>query len=294
MRRILKAKDTGFSFIELSVVLMVIAIVLGSALSVGVTTTVSGKYTETYEHFDVIEEALAAYVMENGFLPCPADASIALSSTTMGFESRVGGAGTDCSGNASSGDVHVGAVPIRTLQLPDTYLLDGWGRRITYAVDQRLAKTRTLFKSNDTGSIEIMTAADAAPADRTSSAVYVLVSHGKEAAGAWPRNGGAQIADSANADEAENSHEDAGNPFDVQFVQKDSESTFDDLVRYQMKYHILNAAGVVQNLTACEVATQVISDGGASSYCGLGGAEVANCESFFDSFVAVVDNLCLQ
>lgn len=133
-----------------------------------------------------------------------------------------------------------GMVPTKTLQLPDDYAIDGWGRRIMYAVDVNLtaASGFTNVPVADAATNRI-TVNDATGAAKDTSAVYLLLSHGKNGHGSYPRSGGtARLANyiSADADELTNCHCDGSavaTAFSATFVQKPASiSTFDDLLLY--------------------------------------------------------------
>lgn len=134
-----------------------------------------------------------------------------------------------------------GMVPTKALNLSDDYAVDGWGRRIMYAVDVNLtadsgfanvpitdiATNRITVKDATFGTV------------KTASAVYLLLSHGKNGHGAYSGSGGAtrfSNSTSADADELTNCHcngsaVDTG--FSATFVQKPiSVGAFDDLVVY--------------------------------------------------------------
>ena len=85
----------------------------------------------------------------------------------------------------------MGMVPVRTLGLPDDYAIDGWGRRIMYAVD--FTATSPPFTTNislpDTGGpsgwrIFIL---DYNDNYKTTLALYALISYGPNGHGGFPR-----------------------------------------------------------------------------------------------------------
>ena len=120
----LKSRLHGFTLVEIAVVLLIVALLLG-----GLVPTLSGQIEqrrarETSKQLDEIKEALIGYAIINGRLPCPA------SSTSNGVEDPVGG------GNC----IHFydGYVPAATLGLSGAdssgFAVDSWGNRIRYAV----------------------------------------------------------------------------------------------------------------------------------------------------------------
>lgn len=136
--------------------------------------------------------------------------------------------------------VAAGMVPTKTLALPDDYAIDGWGRRILYAVDVNI--TAQSGASNipvSDSSISRITVNDASGAAKTTAAVYLLLSHGKNGHGGYNRSGGStRFANytSADATELTNCHCDssaAATAFSATFVQKAASVTaFDDIVVY--------------------------------------------------------------
>jgi|CXWL01.1.fsa_nt_gi prepilin-type N-terminal cleavage/methylation domain-containing protein len=133
-----------------------------------------------------------------------------------------------------------GMVPTKTLQLPDDYAIDGWGRRIMYMVDVNLTASAGFATVPVTDSAtNRITINDSTGAARTTSAVYALISFGKNGHGGYNRSGSStRLANyiSADADELTNCHcssAAAATAFSSTFVQKPiSTGTFDDLVLY--------------------------------------------------------------
>lgn len=115
---------TGFTLIEMAVVLIILTLVAGGAL-VPLNAQIELHHrTDTKKTLEEINEALIGFAIANGRLPCPASA------TSNGVESPLGG-GT-CT------DAYAGFVPAVTLGLNHTdaqgYALDAWYNRIRYAV----------------------------------------------------------------------------------------------------------------------------------------------------------------
>lgn len=236
----------GFSLIELSMVLVIIAILIGSALTSGKSRLTFAQMNQTQQKLDKIEAAVAAHLALNGFLPCPAVGSLA--SGVAGFGDA------DCAGtlvDTADPDVHVGMIPINALNLSDDFLLDGWDHRFTYAVDSHFVKAAD-FDFYPNGSITINNSAGVA---RTAQAVLALVSYGPNGHGAWPKKGGAARINAASADagEQENADDPATNAVltDKVFVQSTTTSTYDDTVRYKMKSTALRDAGGIINPDDC-------------------------------------------
>lgn len=128
MPRIHLAK--GFTLVELAIVLGIVALLLtGLVVSVSAQLDLQ-KLSETRGTMDNVREALLGFAAANGRLPCPASAA------SNGQESFASGGSTS---NGLCSNFYNGFVPAAALGLTPTdgngFLLDGWGNRIRYAVD---------------------------------------------------------------------------------------------------------------------------------------------------------------
>lgn len=89
--------------------------------------------------------------------------------------------------------VRVGAVPFRALDLEEDQSLDGYGRRLTYAVVERLARATTYDETGGaigiTDSTGVSLIADIDDPAVESVAHFVLFSHGPNGYGAYTRDG---------------------------------------------------------------------------------------------------------
>jgi prepilin-type N-terminal cleavage/methylation domain-containing protein len=266
-------RQKGFSLTELSIAIAIIAVIAGSALSVALTNDFYANTTQTNAKLDKIEEALASFLVINQRLPCPADGTQSITSESFGIESTpsVSGCGT---ANFTSGNVYAGVIPTRTLQLPDEFMLDAWGRRITYAVDFRFANNVLTNNNCDGTSSPIcfidtiandasITVQDSSGAARTTQAIYVLISHGENGHGAFTKNGGTTRLNAYSGNnpwrngkfpsELENAHysnEGSNTSYNTSFVSKQYQRDeanlseyFDDMVRFRTKHSLIKAAG---------------------------------------------------
>ena len=131
--RTVKPGQSGFSLIELAVVLMIVGILSGGILVAVSQVTEGNRRSAALAQLRMVEEALYGFAQVAGRLPCPAtDAS-------MGEESRLGGSG-EC-------ELHHGFVPSGTLGLPgavnnDGQLLDPWQNPLRYSVESSNTFTR--------------------------------------------------------------------------------------------------------------------------------------------------------
>ncbi len=228
----------GFTIIEMSVVLTVMALIAGGALAVSASRTAAKKNFETREKMEDILDIIDRYVEENGYLPCPADPTLDRSHDDFGDgepgpETENDGDCQTTPDNNTEEDggtnVYIGALPTRQLGLSLGMATDAWGRRFTYAVDEDLTDS-TGFDAEDPQITIYNTSGGAVIADK---AAIVLVSHGANGLGAWPGKGGNKMTASGDDDEIENSNTDS---VDQNFVQKSLTETFDDIVVYRLKW----------------------------------------------------------
>ncbi len=67
-------RNSGFSLIELAVVLVIIGLLVGGGIAALDTTIEQSNRSQQRKHLDVVRDALYGFSMSNGRLPCP-DAS---------------------------------------------------------------------------------------------------------------------------------------------------------------------------------------------------------------------------
>ena len=128
-------RASGFTLLELAVVVAVITLMIGSLL-VPLTTQVNQRnVSETERRLEEARQALLGYAMAHGRFPCPA------SNASNGVESFAGGSSA-VDGGCS--DFFDGFVPAVTLGLSNLdangYMVDGWGlqqNRIRYAISNQ-------------------------------------------------------------------------------------------------------------------------------------------------------------
>lgn len=117
-------KQTGFSLVEMAVVLAIVGVLLAGLLPTLSSQVEQRRTNETNKQLDEIKQALIGFAVSNGRLPCSA------TSASNGVEAPVGG-GT-CTNSYN------GFVPAVTLGLSSMdaqgYAIDGWSNRIRYAI----------------------------------------------------------------------------------------------------------------------------------------------------------------
>lgn len=196
----LRKHADGFSLVELSVAIVVIALLLGSLLVPLSTQVDQRRYAETQKQLEHIREALIGFALANRYLPCPAR------SATDGSESPRDAVTNECIDAVSSNPKRDGFVPWVTLGVTPN---DAWNNLIRYSVDPDFAKTdpNFFFTLGSTGDIRVRTRDQAgALVDLTNLEIpAVIVSHGENGFGATSLAGVARASPGSwSGDEADN------------------------------------------------------------------------------------------
>ena len=128
-------RSRGFTLVEISVVLVIIALVASSLLgiSTGMMNVQRGETTRA--KIKAVDAALVSFVAINRRLPCPADGSVSTGIEVFGTQAN------PCTNQAN------GVVPWAALGLSASDIEDGWGTRITYRMDPYLARTGAMDMS---------------------------------------------------------------------------------------------------------------------------------------------------
>ena len=122
-----KKNNSGFSLIEIAIVLVIIGALISAAIMPLTAQRDTNNIKKARTELKTIEEALYGFAIANGRLPCPAD------DVSNGVEAATAnGAGWDC-------DVPMGFIPAVTLGLQgsvncDNLLVDPWGNPYRYSV----------------------------------------------------------------------------------------------------------------------------------------------------------------
>ncbi len=136
----------GFSLLELSVVLGIIALIAGVGMTMAQGALKAADRVTTQERLNTVKIALDSFAKTYGYYPCPFDRALLPSNASYGLERRATPLGSiNCgitiaavppspSSFINAANVVTGAVPVRTLGLPDHYAGDAWGNKFTYAV----------------------------------------------------------------------------------------------------------------------------------------------------------------
>lgn len=241
-------KNTGFTLVEMAVVLVVIGLILSGILSTFQAQMDGAKIRETRLSLTDIREAMITFALINGRLPCPANPTLANTAAGAGLE----GINWNFVTNTGTGMCQRlnGVVPWATLGVKE---LDSWGGRFSYSVQDdynpdsyigagggrqtRFARhlpggatddfcnaghafTIATFGLCSSSTINVNTNF-AGTSNVAFGVAAVIVSHGKNRRGSFNAAGGARTAGSL-GDELQNANANTavGGALDTAFVSK--------------------------------------------------------------------------
>jgi alpha-tubulin suppressor-like RCC1 family protein/Tfp pilus assembly protein PilE len=271
-------KQAGFTLVDMAMMLAVAGVLTASLLSTNTVKKESKYLSASTTHLGEIHDAIAQHYVKFGYVPCPASATTAPNTATFGKS-------TDCSAAAVAGvsdpaiptgysatdAIRIGVVPTRTLALPDSYMFDEWGNRLTYTTIKKLAIDATNFTAYTTtvttGVLRIndSTGTQISSNDPTNFTAYVLVSHGKDGKGSYSTKGTANAAcDSTNLDK-ENCNSDYVFMNSVISDYAQGASYFYDLVTYANKSDV---GAMSEAVTSSTTISKALGMGGWNA-CGI-------------------------
>ena len=225
-----KIRKSAFSLIELSVVLVIIAIVITGVLSASTVSINNAKTKITKERMQAIYKALGNFMLTNYRLPCPAALSLARDTASYGVS--VGAAGA-CAGSgvyqsATQNTIIYGMVPFATLGLPADMGEDGFGSKLIYivnkdftAADYPSTTLNSLFSSHLENDVTVIKVLQVASGNIVDGNAFVLLSHGQNRYGAFKSSSTVQ-SNSVSTDTYEQQHYPSGintatNPYTANF-----------------------------------------------------------------------------
>lgn len=177
----------AYTLVELSVVLMIVAVVLGGAIAILSAALENQSYNKTVAKMEILTQAIHDYRIAYNRVPCPADnVSYAVTDANFGVEAATTG---NCKGGAPAAELGdstaaVGMVPVRTLGLPDDMAFDMWGRRIRYAVAPAFTAEDAFDSITVTNTTDRITVQNnESDAVVTDKGVFVIISYGENGHG---------------------------------------------------------------------------------------------------------------
>lgn len=161
------AQIKGFSLIEIAIALAVSGLLMSGIIQASRMNLIVRPIKTTETRFEIVEKAMQKFLAINGRLPCPSRPELDLDVSTGGQEvcdiasipvcvndqdtTASGGAGVcyayDASKYGRDADkdsvytddkVVIGGIPYKALGISSENAVDGWNRKLRYAVSQRL------------------------------------------------------------------------------------------------------------------------------------------------------------
>jgi prepilin-type N-terminal cleavage/methylation domain-containing protein len=236
----------GFSLFEMAIALTILSILMASVFTLVPVKQEQQNIDEINAKLTRIQQALDSFYNQNGYLPCPAP----LNANFSDVGTQIGIA-QDCTAavpsgiteyDAPEGYVWIGAIPTRTLNLPDDFMFDPWNHRIEYGVVKGLAQSKTNYSSftsagayfiiQDSLLNQINTDSyDSSNPKAVNIAAYTLFSHGKDGNGSTNTSGTSQSCSSSALD-----NENCNNDhifIDATFNSTSGSSYYDDYIRWK-------------------------------------------------------------
>ena len=142
----------GFTIMEMAIVLSALAILAATTLSLLAKGAEKERAEITAFRINYVKRAIRTFVRQsngtnpdNWALPCPAGSSLAITNVNFGLATKdlppTGGCTsaqttTTVTSFNPNFRIYIGTIPVHTLNIEPLYMLDGWNRRMTYAVDE--------------------------------------------------------------------------------------------------------------------------------------------------------------
>lgn len=264
----LAIKNRAFTFVELSVVILIIALLMfGTFSSSGVVNNV--KENITRDRMNVVYKALGDFLIQQKRLPCPASILVTRGGVNYGKEVRDGDSCrglseatpkgvylSNITGQNSFDKVVFGMIPTNTLGLSEDFAEDAFGNKISYFIDEDFTKNfitepdaslslPSFGTANYKNTLYIKERSNFIENFINSDAIIVLVSGGANGFGAFKNTGVQNARTTISAEEAENDvynlDTDSAQHFNKIFYSsfEDSEN-FDDIILFKTRNDFVN------------------------------------------------------
>ena len=206
------SRQSGFTMIELSIVLLIFGLLVTFATSMLVLTSSNQQEQRTTDSLDMSQVGMTEFIARFGRYPCPADPTLGPASANFGREvcaAPWGGVvlaadGRDADGVGGNDEVLIGSVPFMTMIDPDgnmatddgirnvdltaTHALDGWNNKLGYAVSRKLTSVATY--RDEWGAIRVEDENGLPVIEPAGSAHFTVFSYGENGRGAYNQEGG--------------------------------------------------------------------------------------------------------
>ena len=177
--------QSGSSLIGVAILTLVMGFLMTGAIYLMQNYDVINADQESIDTIQAIQKAIDTYVTVEGRYPCPAPQNAAPDTAGFGIE--------DCSLTVAGGGrdglpVLLGTIPVRTLNIPDKMIVDGYRKRHIYAITQAHTVAGTDIK-NEPGAIYFRDENGTTISQVDGHVVYALMSHGSDDRGAYDIQG---------------------------------------------------------------------------------------------------------
>lgn len=197
----MKNTKAGFTLIEITIGLAVLGLLMLPLIYFYNLHQTRERIAQSDGHLITIQSALQKFAIRNGRYPIPAAYGLGPGAANYGQEH--GGAIAACTAGmntvcrtagfrdllppAGNDPVLIGAVPFAALGLPQKISIDGYGRKITYAISETMTLTASF--QDDRGVIKVVDRSGGNTSGTNNNAHYVVLSHGKDGKGAFTLDG---------------------------------------------------------------------------------------------------------
>lgn len=260
-------RRAGYTLLELSISLAIIGMLVAILIPIINAGRVKERNDELQMKMDAIELALKGYRKKYDRLPCPAGLTDVPSSSKFGASAGdPGTCNTVASGACGTGagatcrlPSILGAVPVRSLGLPDEMMFDPWGGRFEYVVHEGFTRPGSFSyyppRQKITDGLTIRD--ENGNARATGSIIAMIMSHGENRHGAYSASGARMIGSSPTANDLNNCHCTSAavdGTLDQYFYQRastkstGSQSGFDDIVRVYTRSSLYSASDLTDSV----------------------------------------------
>lgn len=152
----MKNRISGFSLLEMSIVVLISGIIMTSILNVIPMVYKSTKLSLNTKKLEKVEDAFYAFIAKNKRLPRPANIEDKLSTdiSTFGKEQSET---NNIRKVDSNNNLYIGTLPAVDLGLSPEYVYDEFGSKLIYVVDEDCTKTRGLIEcTNNDNNLIVM------------------------------------------------------------------------------------------------------------------------------------------
>lgn len=192
-QKIIKSRVAGHTLLSILFFMLALALIGKPAMDFYDAWKEQKAATNTNERIAVINKALSNYVSANGRYPCPAPITAGFDTATFGKEvNNCGSASTGITISQGRDDLAVaaGAVPVRTLGLPDETIYDGYNHRYIYTVTQGFTTTSPKPALDSTrAAIRLVDDANTVATRENGNIIFAVTSLGDDIVGAYNREG---------------------------------------------------------------------------------------------------------